>query len=322
MSRSTLHGAPTVDLFCGLGGGSIGAQQAGLNVILSAEIDEDIAKMYGANIPSLMVLSQDVRALSPIKAEPNALLIAGPPCQGHSSLNNHTRGNDPRNALYEWTIGWGIASDFDHMIIENVPNIIHSQSSPVDAAVRKLEQEGYSTWLRKMKATEVGVPQNRTRLFLVASKTATLGATRRIEPPTVAEALADCDDLTGVPRVSKANQARLDWLHAAPGRMRVSQASGLLPPSHQHAGRTHTDAYGRMDPNGYAPTLTTNHYSLGAGRFSHPTEPRMLSFREAARLQGIPDWYTFKGAKAMTVRKAIGNAIPPAMIREIIKSMK
>ena len=85
------------------------------------------------------------------------------------------------------------------------------------------------------------------------------------------------------------------------------------PPSHS-SGTTYMANYGRMDPDKPAPTLTTGYATPGRGRFIHPTKPRTLLPREAARIQGFPDWFSFQAGDEQPPRAALntwlGNAVP------------
>lgn len=74
----------------------------------------------------------------------------------------------------------------------------------------------------------------------------------------------------------------------------------------------HSGAYGRLDKNGVAPTITTRFDTPSGGRFIHPVEDRTLSPREGARIQSFPDEFMFLGNKT-SIYKQIGNAVPPKM---------
>jgi len=80
-------------------------------------------------------------------------------------------------------------------------------------------------------------------------------------------------------------------------------------------GTTYTSVYGRMHPDRPAPTITTGIGTPGQGRFIHPTQRRLITPHEAARIQCFPDGYGFMDSEAETSRKAlakwIGDAVPP-----------
>ena len=87
----------------------------------------------------------------------------------------------------------------------------------------------------------------------------------------------------------------------------------------------HSGAYGRLDPNGIAPTITTRFDTPSGGKFTHPFLNRTITPREAARIQSFPDSFQFSGNKT-SICKQIGNAVPPKlayffgiMLKEILK---
>ena len=111
--------------------------------------------------------------------------------------------------------------------------------------------------------------------------------------------------------LSETNQARIDWLF---DNDEYELGLAERPESHQK-GTTYTAVYGRMRKDGPAPTLTTGFMSPGRGRFTHPTQRRVLTPREAARVQGFPDTYRFIADPAnppfrTQLAKWIGDAVP------------
>jgi DNA (cytosine-5)-methyltransferase 1 len=74
-----------------------------------------------------------------------------------------------------------------------------------------------------------------------------------------------------------------------------------------------------------APTITTQFYGFGNGRFGHPTQDRGISIREGAMLQSFPKGYKFfKSPKDITMRKLgmlIGNAVPVVLGKVVAKSI-
>lgn len=75
-------------------------------------------------------------------------------------------------------------------------------------------------------------------------------------------------------------------------------------------------AYARLAPDSVAPTMTTNTHNPGSGRFTHYRDPRVLTVREVARLQGFPDCFRFVGDQ-LYQRRHVGNAVPPILARAI-----
>ena len=84
--------------------------------------------------------------------------------------------------------------------------------------------------------------------------------------------------------------------------------------------------YGRMEWDAPGPTVTTQFFGYGNGRFGHPDQDRALSLREGAMLQTFPQNYQFECAekrRAFTqIGKHIGNAVPVALANAIGKSIR
>lgn len=253
------------------------------------------------------------------------VVLAGPPCQGHSSLNNHTRGNDEKNRLYLKVPALAIALGARFIVIENVPNVIRDSESVVATTIALLRDAGYRTTQGVLAADRLGWPQTRKRYFVLAVKDVEpmpidgmvkeawaressgvgwlldLAAARDSDPP----------DLMTLPTAhSESNQRRIDFL--------FDQGMDGLPNSerpecHQN-GTSYSASYGRMSIDKPAPTITTGFTSPGRGRFIHPRERRTVNPREAALIQGFPLDYPFLGGRDMPSRTAlatwIGNAVP------------
>ena len=90
-------------------------------------------------------------------------------------------------------------------------------------------------------------------------------------------------------------------------------------------GKTYPAVYGRMEWDKPAPTMTTQCFGFGNGRFGHPEQNRAISLREAARLQGFPPSYKFvppiKKVEFTPIGRLIGNAVPVDLGRAIARSI-
>jgi DNA (cytosine-5)-methyltransferase 1 len=251
------------------------------------------------------------------------VLLAGPPCEGHSNLNNSTRRADPRNELYLTVPAFAAAVRARTCVIENVPAVLNDAYSVVDTATQLLESEGYRVTSGMLSAAEVGWPQSRKRHFLVARRQgepidlAVIRALLRDEPRSVWWAIesledhVDQDPVSQVTAVSDRNQERIDWLFDND----EYDLELLERPDCHKAGTSYMAVYGRLKKDEPAPTITTGFMSPGRGRYTHPTRRRVLTAREAARLQGFPDTYRFVcDPSAPPARnelaKWIGDAVP------------
>ena len=252
------------------------------------------------------------------------LVIAGPPCQGHSNLNNQTRRDDVRNALYLTVPAFAVAAGARMAIVENVPEVTNDRSRVVQTARRLFESAGYSVEEGILSADAMGWPQSRRRHFLVARVDAA-----PIPILRVSQALADASarsvwwaigDLEGrsgddpmdrPAALSPENRQRIDWLF---DNDEYDLPCSERPECHRES-TSYPSVYSRIRPETPAQTITTGFMTPGRGRYVHPTRRRTLTPREAARLQGFPDTYRFVTdprcpPSRAKLAKWIGDAVP------------
>lgn len=341
------------DFFCGAGGLANGIRQLctelGVSVIpeLIVDQDEEATRVYSASHSSRVRLSTSVQKLIDYHVRTSAggatftydpefmsdelasavegvdLILAGPPCQGHSNLNNQTRRSDPRNSLYLTVPAFAVAANAKMCIIENVPAVVKDRGQVVEIATQLFESKGYLVETGFLTASEMGWPQTRRRHFLVARKgispapLSDVAALLKDDPRSIWWAIGHLEDSIGeeildqVSDLSQENQARIDWLF---DNDKYELALEERPESHRK-GTTYMAVYGRMRKNLPAPTITTGFMTPGRGRYTHPTRRRVLTPREAARLQGFPDTYRFVTDPAnpparSLLAKWIGDAVP------------
>lgn len=337
-----------VDLFAGCGGLTCGLEEATrragrrLEVALAIELDPSIAAIYQASFPSAHLLTGDVASVfdgdlgAPLTMTENLarfaagdvdVLVAGPPCQGHSDLNNHTRREDPKNALYGRVARAAEVLRPRLVVIENVPPVQWDRGGVVDTTRTHLEKLGYSVHAEVVDLRYAGVPQTRKRYLLIASKLDSyvplveLGELQTTwgdhGARTVEWAIADLVGREGgsvfdtSAKSSEDNKRRIDFL--------FDNALWDLPDSerpdcHRLKEHSYKSVYGRLWWDKPAPTVTTGFGSMGQGRYVHPLERRTITPHEAARLQTFPDWFTWPTTKRTVLSTMIGNAVPPLLM--------
>lgn len=337
-----------VDLFCGAGGLSLGFTEAarrlglGTRIGLALDADEEAVAVYQDNFRDAHVVHGFAESLFDgdlgarltrtelrMRAETGSLsmLIAGPPCQGHSDLNNHTRRRDVRNALYLRLARAAEVLRPEVLLVENVPAVLRDRSDVVAIATAALHSAGFDVADAVVELVDVGVPQRRRRHILLAARRDLLDPKHVLEnlgsscaehsERSVRWAIGDL--LNGQPRdgydqsssASAANRARMNWLFAndvydLPNEER--------PPCHRDKDHSYVSMYGRLRWDAPAQTITTGFGSMGQGRFVHPARRRTLTPHEAARLQTFPDYFSFRNARTSSaLRRMIGNAVPPLL---------
>lgn len=347
--------ARVVDLFAGCGGMSLGATE-GLRaagrvpeVVLAMELSSAIRSIYDANFRSKVAVDrtdvfdrfngQVAARLTTVERSTQKtagqiqLLVGGPPCQGHSDLNNHTRRRDPKNALYLRMVRATEVLEPDVVIIENVPGVRHADEGVVELARDRLERLGYSVEELIVSVASLGVPQLRSRHVLVATEHKVPGSidaqlhTRHVaNVRTLRWAIEDLAEARSetlfdtAAKLSPKNLTRAKFLQRSG---KYDLPNHLRPPCHRDKpDHRYKSMYGRMRWDEPAQTITTGFGSPGQGRYLHPAALRTLTPHEAARLQFFPDFFNFGAvSKRGVLAEAIGNAVPPKLAFAIVHSV-
>ncbi len=337
-----------VDLFSGCGGLSLGVREAaralGKPFIPSyaLDIDSDAARVYAKNFPGGRVDVADITTVfdgvvgdeptpteQRLAAEVGAgtILVGGPPCQGHSDLNNRTRRLDPKNEFYFSMVRAAEVLLPEHVIIENVPGAANDRRRVVQRTAQALEELGYSVDYGVVNVSQLGVPQRRRRLVMVASTTInpcveSIETTHQRNTRTIEWAMQDLAGLDAQTTLDEpansapATRRRIDHLfenglHDLPNSER--------PPCHRDREHTYSSVYGRLRWEDTAQTITTGFYSMCMGRYVHPSERRTITAHEAARLQYFPDWFDFSAVdKRTSLARMIGNAVPSRLAYAVL----
>jgi DNA (cytosine-5)-methyltransferase 1 len=328
------------DLFSGCGGMSLGLFEACRNLqrpvefAFAAELDPIKAEVYSQNFtptnlhvgPLELVLDGDLGA-APTGSELGLVaalgridvLLGGPPCQGHSDLNNHTRRKDVRNGLFTRMGRFVELFSPEYVVIENVQGVRHDLLRSASATAAELVRLGYEVEEVIVDCASLGVPQTRRRYMLVASRNKRPGIRDAIarfkQPPrSVGWALFDLldsniKDVFNTAAVhAPENERRIRFLF---DNDLYDLPDDERPTCHRTKVHSYKSVYGRMRWELPAPTITTGFGSTGQGRFVHPFRQRTLTPHEAARLQTFPDFFKFGDPGRTQLQKMIGNSVPP-----------
>ena len=332
-----------VDLFCGAGGLTYGLVQEGLHVVAGVDIDGQCRYAYEHNTGARF-LKRDVQELS--ASEVNAMfgtagvkmLVGCAPCQPFSVYNQ--KNNDSQWQLVERFAELIVQVRPDVVSMENVPRLLKYRKGTVfQYFVRSLLEAGYCISHEIVHLPDYGLPQRRSRLVLMASLH---GEIALEAPKKVVARHSSVEDAIGkLPPISAGETDPNDPLHTASRlsllnlkRIRASMPGGswedweeeLRARCHREkSGRGYKSVYGRMRFDEPAPTITTQFYGFGNGRFGHPEQDRAISLREGAILQSFPREYVFTDPRekiqSKVVGQMIGNAVPIVLARAIGRSM-
>lgn len=309
------------DMFSGAGLFSAGAVRSGMTPLFAIDLSKDAIATYNANVAPVGVVGSvlDDRELPQVD-----VLLAGPPCQGFSTLGRQDP-LDVRNSLALEVPEWAKRTGASVVVVENVPPFL--RSAKWRELADRFERDGYTMQTWELEAADFGAPQLRRRSFTIASR---IG--RIADPIPVSGARSTAGEVLSrpVPRddamhswpVPKGIAAERIALIPAKGDKRdiMRLAPELCPPSWVKVGCHATDVWGRIDPDKPANTLRCAFQNPSKGRYLHPTENRTLSLREGARLQGVPDDWQFVG-RPYPVARQIGNGVPVALAEAVARAV-
>jgi DNA (cytosine-5)-methyltransferase 1 len=338
-----------VDLFCGAGGLTHGLIDAGVRVVAGVDFDEACKHPYEANHEGIAFHQADVAKLEASKveewfADATVRVLAGcAPCQPFSNYALRYQKEEDGNNV-EDDERWSLLNHFGRLVEELMPEVVTMENVPTITkhAVFKtfedtLERLGYTVWVDVIDCTKYGLPQRRHRTVLLASL---LGEIELRDPAASVTRTVE-DVLKGLPPLQQGRTSKEDRLHTASklSPLNVERINASTPggswhdwPKHliakchlKKTGKTYPSVYGRMKWDEPAPTLTTQFYGFGNGRFGHPTQARGLSLREGAILQGFPREYSFvpddEPLQFKALGRMIGNAVPVDLGRVIGQSI-
>lgn len=295
-----------IDLFAGIGGIRIPFDEQGGECVFSSEIDKFARQTYQANFEDEPY--GDIQLINPSSIPKFDLLLAGFPCQPFSQAGLQKGFDDTRGTLFFY-----IAKIIQHhkpkaVLLENVKRLkTHDKGKTFEVMKKTLEDLNYSVFSQVLAAKDFGIPQNRERIYIVALKnensfdfpTPTLEKTKvgDILEKNVNEKYTISDRLWEGHKRRKA-------LHKVKG-------NGF--------------GYSLFDQNSsYTNTISARYYKDGSEILIHQgsnKNPRKITPREAARLQGFPESYKIVVSDVQAY-KQFGNSVCVPVIRAISKKLK
>lgn len=331
-----------IDLFCGAGGLTRGLLDAGIFVKAGYDIEESCKFAYEKNNKGARfftksvgdVTAQELNDIWSPKGKAVRLLAGCAPCQPFSTAANtapikKNSKEDPRYFLLNEFSRLIRETKPELVTMENVPKVMHHK--PFLDFVETLQEQGYSVSYKTISCDKIGIPQTRKRLVLLASRLGEVDSDLYKlvdikERPQVGTLLDTLDPVAGgegseedimhfARRLTPINVQRIQA--SRPGGSWMDWPESLRAECHKRdSGASYPSVYARIDPLKPAPTMTTQFYNFGAGRFGHPTQDRALTPREAALIQSFPKDYQFVKDRTVgmeKIGKMIGNAVPPKL---------
>jgi len=331
-----------VDLFCGVGALSHGLKLAGCKILAGYDTDERCKYAFEKNNGGEF-FTRDVGKMSAYEimghysGDAPSVLAGCAPCQPFSTYKQR----------YDEDPQWGLVTKFaelaaevqpDFVTMENVPALKRYKDGEVFRRFKNiLNEAGYPIRATIAKCELFGVPQQRRRLVVVAARGDKIG--RLLPDEAVGKTVKSA--IGHLPSIAAGEAHPSDSLHVASAlsplnmkRMKAAKPGGtwrdwpedLRAACHRRAtGKTYPGVYARMEWDKPSPTMTTQCFGFGNGRFGHPDQDRAISLREAAILQSFPDDYRFlppdEKPQMKEIGRWIGNAVPVELGRAIGNSI-
>ena len=320
-----------VDLFCGVGGLTCGLQKAGLNVVAGFDSDNTCRFAYEYNNKAKFI-NCDISKIDSseiskyYKTNDIKILVGCAPCQTFSRQTNKykDRTKDEKWNLLKFYANHVENIQPDIISMENVPELM--KFDIFQYFVDVLKKNNYYVSYQIVDCSKYGLPQKRRRLVLLASK---LGEIELIKPNPNQKYRTVESEIKYLPALKNGEQDKKDPLHrcakltdlnlkrikqSVPGGTWQDWDSDILPECYKKStGKSYSAVYGRMKWDSPSPTMTTQFYIYGTGRFGHPEQNRALSLREGALLQTFPKDYQFIENEEYSLKvigRHIGNAVP------------
>jgi DNA (cytosine-5)-methyltransferase 1 len=312
-----------IDFFAGVGGLSFGFLKEGAELAFANDFDDAASRTFRLNHPGVHFFQGPIEDLNVEKIGAMGVdlqgidvVMGGVPCQAFSMAGKRIRKStqdqvDERIYLFRHFLRFVQELAPKVVLIENVRGITSMLGGAVLAEIKtSLERLGYKVDWQYLNAADFGAPQIRIRTIILANR---IGVPNIFPTPVrskgtwlpVGEVLNDLPSLNHEPRLLTGTA--LERVK----RIKPGENWTSLPKSLQTRS-VHSGAYGRLDPNLPARTLTTRFDTPSVGYVTHPIEHRTLTVREGARIQGFPDTFEFCGNK-MDQYKQVGNAVSPYM---------
>ena len=340
--------AEVVDLFCGVGGLSMGFRAEGFRVVAGIDVDETCRYAYEANTQARF-RSCDITELSSGDIEAffskgRKVLVGCTPGQPFSIYTGRYRKNSDDAGDIDRR--WRLLEQFARVIEDVEPDVVSMENVPrvvlhpvFERFVGRLRRKGYEVTQYRVRADYYGVPQKRARLVMFASRhgpVALVQPTHKHRPITVRETIG-C-----LPPITAGTAHAEDPLHTSRGltdrnlgRLRATSEGGSwrdwdpamqLDCHKRSSGISFKSVYGRMNWDEPSPVITTQCLGIGNGRFGHPEQDRAISIREASLLQSFPPDFKFvrpgERPNGCRLARQIGNAVPPRLASVVAKSIR
>jgi DNA (cytosine-5)-methyltransferase 1 len=340
-----------VDLFCGCGGFSLGAHEAGFDVVRAYDNNPILTSSFERNFPNTKLRPKDISRLTGAEIEKDVgkidLVFGGPPCQGFSAIGRRDKNDDRRKLLGHF---FRLVAELKPaaFVMENVKGLGFADARHELVDALELVPDDYViSDPMVLDAANFGAATRRERIFVVGYDPDRCEAidfanllNRRDTPATVRDAIADlsaakrveqeADDLWELPHdtdITEYAKALRSEDRRFTGNRRTAHTQNVVKRFSKvpQGGMDDVGKHPRLKWHGQCPTLRAgtgaDMGSYQSVRPIHPEENRVITVREAARLQGFPDDHLFHPTIWHSFRM-IGNSVSPIMAEAVFRAIR
>jgi len=360
---------PLISFFTGGGFLDLGMTRAGFPIIWSLEVQEAFCDAHDYGMQTLFASQgtngkvptiscrEDIRKKGPAAIRREALgtltrgddfgMLGGPPCPDFSVGGKNRGFSGDRGQLTQVFIERICELEPSFFLIENVKGLISTRAHRefLTNELWKLENKGYAVDLKVINALDLGVPQDRERVFIVGVRREVI---RRLYHLRMEKGCRDWFPWPEDPNFTNA-KLRFPWpstspfgadppipegipseLYLAP-LILDTRATASLPNGHEcftayspkftiiAEGDDSRKSFKRLHRYRYSPTAAYGNNEVHL----HPTEPRRLTVREAMRIQTVPDGYALPPEMPLSHKfKLIGNGVPVQLAAAVGHSLR
>jgi DNA (cytosine-5)-methyltransferase 1 len=303
-----------IDLFAGIGGIRLGFENIGWNCVFTSEWDKFAQQTYLANFPDSNIEGDithiDISAIPPFDA-----LLAGFPCQSFSISGLKKGFDDTRGTLF-----FNIVKIIDYhkplvIFLENVPNLLlHDKGNTFRIIYRTLNDLGYKVFYKILNAKDFGLPQTRARIFLVCFKSDdanTIDFINDFRFPSGTKVPTKISDILESDTDPKYTLSDKMWNYLQERKLNniaKGKGFGYILRDTDHA---------------YTRAISARYYKDGSEILlkQENKNPRMLTPREAARIQGFPESFKIVVSDVQAY-KQFGNSVAVPVIKAIAENIQ
>lgn len=332
-----------VSLFSGGGGLDLGFLKAGFKIVWANDINKDAVATYKRNIGK-EITCEDIYSLDEKSIPRCDFVIGGPPCQSFSLAGNR-HCEDKRGQLVWRYIDIIKELQPEGFLFENVTGLLSARNQSgqliLGLLIEAFEDIGYTLSWQVVNAADYGVPQLRKRLIIVGLRGARCftfpetthnpdGSGGKKKYISVQEALGDLPPAGSSSAYSEHEMPTMSDLdkfichHVKPGGNYMDIPDSVNSVRIQRLKQTggHTTCYGRMAPEKPSYTINTNFNRPNVGCNIHYKYDRLITIREALRLQSFPDDYVLESSSKHGKYLIVGNAVPPLLAEVLANQVK